>query len=297
MEHLKKRVREKQREMDSQYILKTVHGSKYNIPWTGHMPIRIIVNRPQKKAYKNIPAFIHLHGGGFIEGDAVTMDSFCQNLADTLGILVVNISYRLAPDFIFPYQIQEIKRVYEYLLANASDLGINTERIAIGGFSAGALLAIGTVIQDILSGGNSYRCCVCGYPLTSALKEDIDQNSVYDTLDANMADMMSYYYHGEEKNILNSPLYASEKTLEKMPACIILTCGKDSLGNMGKRFTQRLIQCGVPVYFKEFKEAYHGFIEVNRPDYFLPDNRKNDKQKMLTNLAEKFIIEGLSIML
>ena len=65
----------------------------------------------------------------------------------------------------------------------------------------------------------------------------------------------------------------------------------------GKKFAKRLVDCGVPLYFREYEKAYHGFVEVNRPDYFEEDARKTPEQQILTEKAEEFIIQGLADML
>ena len=93
------------------------------------------------------------------------------------------------------------------------------------------------------------------------------------------------------------PLRASDELLSRFPATIMFTCGKDSLGPQGIAFAKRLMDNGVPVLFRKYKEALHGFVEVNRPDYFPDDTRKTPEQAALSDEAEEFMINGLNMLL
>lgn len=291
------RLRERQRTIQPQYHRLTPAGRAVEITWQGQMPVNVLINAPKKSDGHPHPVFLHMHGGGFVEGDAVTMDSFCQKLADSLNILVVNVNYKLFPDYCFPYQIEEIEAVYEYILSNQKKLQADVSRIGIGGFSAGATLALGTVLKAVGEGTHNYACCVCGYPMTSAFEKDQDAGSKFPATDEQMMQAIELFFNGQQADPKASALLAPDELLKKLRGVILLTCGRDSLGAQGRRFAKRLIDCGVPLCFREFENAYHGFIEVNRPDYFEDDTRKTPEQQALTDEAEEFIIGGLSRML
>ena len=65
----------------------------------------------------------------------------------------------------------------------------------------------------------------------------------------------------------------------------------------GKKVCSTLSSNGVRLNYIEYKDARHGFIEVNRPDYEPDDPRKTPEQAELNEIAEKFIIDGLASML
>lgn len=284
------------RKMDPIYAGRLTMGMRKEIPFKDHKPVRVLVNMPRKER-RSKAVYINIHGGAFAEGDAVTMDSFCQTVADALGILVCNLNYTLFPESYFPYPIQELDALYRYLIGNANKLGIDPERIAVGGFSAGATIAFGHEIQLLEKGDEGYRCILGGYPMTSGRPEDVDTNSGY----AATANQLSQAMDMAMGEWINKPicscLLAPDDILQKIKGAIIFYCGRDSLGSMGRKFALRLVNNGVPTYVREFANAYHGFLEVNRPDYFMPDARKNEEQKKYCSEAEKFLIDGLSIML
>lgn len=86
-------------------------------------------------------ALVWVHGGGTVMGTAAQDDRLCSELARDLGLLVVNVDYRLAPEHPFPTPLDDCAEALEWLRAAAADLGVDPARIAVGGASAGGLLA------------------------------------------------------------------------------------------------------------------------------------------------------------
>ena len=294
---LLERIRNRQREMQVEFSRHVPIGKPIEIPWPDHPPVPVLVNMPADGKSSDRPFLLNLHGGGFIEGNAMTMGSYCQKLADALDMVVFNVDYRLSPDHVFPWQFEETDAVFDYLLAHPETFGIDPARGAIGGFSAGGTLSAGVAVKRILEEKPGFKCCVLGYPMVSFLPEDNDADSPYPAADADMMKAMDIYANGEARNPIASALLAEDSMLAQFPATILLTCGKDSLCKMGTRFGQRLNECGVTVLSKRFNDAYHGFVEVNREDYFFPDPRKTPEQLALSLEAEQLIIDGLATML
>jgi len=87
------------------------------------------------------PACVVIHGGGWYKGDKEDMDSVARRLAQA-GIAALNINYRLAPSHRFPSPVYDTKDAIRYLKANASQLGVDPERICLFGYSAGGHLAL-----------------------------------------------------------------------------------------------------------------------------------------------------------
>jgi acetyl esterase/lipase len=97
------------------------------------VPIRIY--QPEQRT---APAAIYsVHGGGFIAGDLETEHALSVRLARELGVVVVSVDYRLAPETPFPGPLEDVYAGLVWMAANAGELGIDAERIAIQGTSAG----------------------------------------------------------------------------------------------------------------------------------------------------------------
>jgi acetyl esterase/lipase len=114
----------------------------------GAPELRLVIFDPAPGA-KNRPAFLHIHGGGYVAGKAgfVGPDpTILQNMAKDCGCLVVSVDYRLAPETHFPGSLEDNYTALRWLYHNADSLGVDPKRIALGGESAGgghsAMLAI-----------------------------------------------------------------------------------------------------------------------------------------------------------
>ncbi len=86
-------------------------------------------------------ALLWIHGGGLVIGAAATDDGFCADLAERLGIVVVSVEYRLAPQHPFPVPLDDCVAAWRWLQDAAPARGIDPTRIAVGGQSAGGGLA------------------------------------------------------------------------------------------------------------------------------------------------------------
>lgn len=88
------------------------------------------------------PALVYFHGGGFVIGDLDTHDQLCRVLARASGLGVVSVEYRLAPEHPFPAAVDDAVESFEWVRSNASAMGLDPERLCVGGDSAGGNLAI-----------------------------------------------------------------------------------------------------------------------------------------------------------
>lgn len=96
---------------------------------------------PSYKSGDLLPLYLSIHGGGFAVGDAQQDDEFCTMWARRTGMLIVSLDYSKAPVHPYPIAVFDIASLANAVLADAS-LPIDKARVAIGGFSAGANLAL-----------------------------------------------------------------------------------------------------------------------------------------------------------
>ena len=95
---------------------------------------------------ENGPAVYWMHGGGYILGSGDDSTFVTDWLA--LGCTVISVDYRLAPEHPFPAGPEDCHAGLLWTFANAADLGIDPERIAIGGASAGAGMCAGMALMN-----------------------------------------------------------------------------------------------------------------------------------------------------
>lgn len=86
-------------------------------------------------------ALVFFHGGGLVAGSIETHDGICRALCVSSGATVISVAYRLAPEHKFPTALEDAGFAVDWVAENAEQLGIDANRIAIGGESAGAILA------------------------------------------------------------------------------------------------------------------------------------------------------------
>jgi acetyl esterase len=89
---------------------------------------------------KSLPALVYLHGGGWTLGGLETYEPLCRELANALGRVVIWVEYRLAPEHPFPAALEDAWNALEWVCENANWLGIDLDRIAVGGDGAGGNL-------------------------------------------------------------------------------------------------------------------------------------------------------------
>ncbi len=130
------------------------------------VPVRLF--RPQRRT-PSPPVFLWIHGGGFAAGSAEALDPFCAEIASRLDIAVANIEYRLAPGTPFPGPLHDCYAALRCVYHAARSLGLDENRIAIGGASSGAALAAGTALLardrgrfPSCSNCSTFRCSTTG---------------------------------------------------------------------------------------------------------------------------------------
>src|SRR4029077_9578360 len=104
-------------------------------------PLGLRVYTPVAAGGAALPAILYLHGGGFVVGDLDCYDGLCRTLANESGCRVISVDYRLAPEHPFPAAVDDCFAAFRWVQANASDISVDLNRLAVAGDSAGGNLA------------------------------------------------------------------------------------------------------------------------------------------------------------
>lgn len=271
----------------AEYAQKQTIGKRFVVPRKGEDGVDVLVYRPRTPAGKKLPVLFNLHGGAWIGGDAVLMESFCQKIADETPAMVVNVNYKKLDEKPFPYPQNELCDAVTYFAEHAEEYGVNPDRFVVGGHSAGAHIAAGAamLLRD-------RRFPLAGqmlvYPVTDMIAP---ADAEVDGLLARLAPLFP------SKDELAKPMYSPVRgTMDELsglaPALIVL-CGKDELRPQGAAYAKALIDAQVPVTVQPYPEALHGFLEVNRPDYDPNDPRRTPEQEAMCRHCEGLIIRWL----
>ncbi|KAN0104771.1 alpha beta hydrolase fold-3 domain containing protein [Hyaloscypha variabilis] len=88
-----------------------------------------------------LPAHVNYHGGGFVIGNLKSDESWCRQACQAVGCLVINVDYRLAPEYPHPIPLTDSWAALRWVFEHANDLRVDTSRVSVGGLSAGGQIA------------------------------------------------------------------------------------------------------------------------------------------------------------
>jgi len=110
-----------------------------NIPYGPDPRWNVLDVYRRKDLSGTAPVIVSVHGGGWVYGDKETYQYYAMGLAER-GFAVVNFTYRLAPEYRFPLQEEDINSVIGWVLSHGTEYGFDTENICMVGDSAGGHL-------------------------------------------------------------------------------------------------------------------------------------------------------------
>ncbi len=139
-------------------VLAGVERSERQVP-TKNGPVRALLYEPAGRR-PGSGALVWFHGGGLVMGSADHDNDIACRVAGDLGVLVVSIDYRLAPEHPFPAGRDDCYAGFAWTVANAAELGIDPTRVAVGGASAGGGLAaaVAQLAHDLAGVGGPEPC-------------------------------------------------------------------------------------------------------------------------------------------
>jgi acetyl esterase len=111
-----------------------------------------------------LPLFVNMHGGGFVIGHPEMDDRFLPRVADEANVKILGVDYSLAAEARFPVAINECYAVVKYAKEHAAELGIDPERIAIGGHSAGGNFSAAVCLLDAGRKELGLKALILDYP-------------------------------------------------------------------------------------------------------------------------------------
>ncbi len=230
----------------------------------GTHSIRVRFYRPEQP--DPVPAMLWIHGGGFVMGNSQIDEDNNIAIVREIGIAVISVDYRLAPGLSpFPAPIEDCYAALRWLHAEAKQLGVLSERIAIGGSSAGGGLAAGLALMahDRKDVPVAFQLLI--YPMLddrTALRADIDMSGV--RLWNNKCNHFGWTsYLGRAPGSADIHPYAAPARREDLsglpPAWIGVWGGFDLFRDEDLIYAKRLAEAGVACELRIVERAYHAF--------------------------------------
>jgi len=229
----------------------------------GNQKIRLRIYKP-KSSNEAMPVLVWMHGGGYIVGNPNQDDVSCIHYAREVGITVVSVDYRLAPKYPFPAGLEDSYSALKWIVSNAQQLGVDNNRIAVGGGSAGAGLA--TSLAQFSYDQNEIKIIfqLLVYPMLddrTVLRTELDDsNNITWNQKSNQFGWESYL--GKKCGDENMPDYAvpaRRENLSGLPTTWIGVGTLDIFYDEDMAYAQRLKQAGVQCEAYVVSGAFHGF--------------------------------------
>ncbi len=134
--------------------LEVVRQEQRTVPGVAGEPdAAVLLYTPPGAATGLRPAVLHIHGGGFVIGDAATFGALCRATALTHDCVVISVDYRLAPETRWPGALKDCYAALCWMHASAAELGIDPARIVVMGESAGGGHAAALALHAREQGG------------------------------------------------------------------------------------------------------------------------------------------------
>ena len=227
-------------------------------------PVRVRLYDPAPGQTK--PAFLYLHGGGWMLFSLDTHDRVMREYAERAQVLVIGVDYALAPEAKYPVALEQVAGVAAYVAEHAKDIGIDARRIAIGGDSAGANLAVAACLRLRDDGAAGLICAmVLNYGVferhsTREAKQRFGGPGAMLT-----AEEMDSYWNNylrderDAKDPLAVPVLAN---LRGLPQTLLIVPECDLLTEQSFKLAARLRAAEVPFEMKIYHGATHSFLEA-----------------------------------
>jgi acetyl esterase/lipase len=220
--------------------------------------VRVRIYRPTGLAPQS-PAILWFHGGGMVSGTLESTDLDCATRAARLRCLVVSVEYRLAPEHRFPAPLDDCYGALTWLAAHAVELGVDPNRIAVGGQSAGGGLAAGTALLARDSGGPALCFQVLVYPMLDHRNTTPSSHAIVDTRawcrSANLIAWDAYLGEVPEVSPYASPAVAAD--LAGLPPAYVNVGTFDLFLDENIAYARSLLAAGVPTELHVYPGAFH----------------------------------------
>ncbi len=228
--------------------------------------IPLVIYHPQTPAPRG--GLLWIHGGGFIVGSGRN-DPHGIGFAEHVGCTVVSVDYRLAPEHTYQASVADCVGGLDWLFENATELGVDPKRIAIGGASAGGGLTAGLALHNRDHAGRNLALQLLIYPMLDDRHDTPSGRAItHPTVWNRHVSFKAWQmYLGEEYGGDRVSPYAAAMRatdLSGLPPAFVTVGMMDLFRDENILYAQRLMEAGVPTELQVYPGMYHG-AEMSAP--------------------------------
>lgn len=237
---------------------KRVEGVRRRIVRDGAARVRVYIPAEPTGA-----GLLWTHGGGMVLGSAAVDDVFCGETARDLGVTIVSVDYRLAPRHPFPAALDDAHAGWMWMRHHAAELGLDLDRLAVGGQSAGGGIAA-SLVQRLHDEGVELAaqwlfCPMLDDRTAADRTRDADAHFVWNNR-SNLVGWSSYL--AGEQGAAELPPYAAAARrgdLSGLPPTWLYTSDIELFSDEDRDYARRLEEAGVDVTLDLVVGVPHGF--------------------------------------
>ena len=228
----------------------------------GPIPARFYRARKSKVP---CPLLVFYHGGGFMLGTLELYDTSCRRLALKGDCAVISIGYRLSPETQFPGAVLDCYAATKWCSDRAGFLGIDPDRIAVGGESAGGNFA--AVVSQMAHDSGDFQVAFQAliYPMTDMSREwpSYERNaSGYMLTRAALHCFMDNYIPDPSDRLDHRASPILRPDMSGLPPALIISAEFDPLVDENEAYAARLKQARVPTQYVCFAGMVHPFFTL-----------------------------------
>jgi acetyl esterase len=212
------------------------------------------------------PLIVYAHGGGFMQGSLPSWDAMLRELVRQSGVAALSVDYRLSPEHRFPVAFDEMVAMVRLAAREGSEFGIDPQRLAIGGDSAGANLALAAALgmRDTAERALGFMLLIYGCFSTDTESPSWQRFGRGAALSQTQMRWIWETYlerPAQRDDWRAAPLLAD---LKGLPPAHLIVGSLDPLLDDSNRLAARLKDAGVPCELTIYQGINHGFIRYGR---------------------------------
>lgn len=229
--------------------------------------VRLVIVRPAG-ATGVMPAFVFIHGGGWVLGDFPTHERLVRDLVVGSGATAVFVDYDRSPEARFPVAINQAYAATRWVAAHGGEIGVDGGRLAVVGNSVGGNMAAVVALMAKDRGAPALRCQVLLWPVTNA-RFDTPSYEQFAEGHFLTRNMMRWFWDAyapdprDRQDVHASPLQASLERLRGLPPALIQTAEMDVLRDEGEAYARQLDRAGVDVTATRYNGLIHDYGLLN----------------------------------
>jgi acetyl esterase len=261
---------------------------------TRHGDVRCFITRPAIGAPLSsegaAPVYVNFHGGAFLIGAPAQDDHLLRGVAGEVGAHVVNVDFTTAPKSQFPQAHEECLDVLDWVAHAGDEQGWDSTRIAIGGGSSGAHIALGVMELARETKGPRVRAAVLTCPLVDVTARGTDlvsRKAKPMVSDALMDTVRAGYFPVEatQATVLGSPLNGDREQFQHLPPLLVVAGELDALRPQIEDYVTKARGFGVPVTFKVIEGVDHDFPLSKETPAAIEELARLTRDHLLAHLA------------